>query len=155
MQSSVTVPQAFDAFVDSHEAGLRHALVGYFGWDLGRDAAAQAWLYGLEHWNRVSEMENPLGYLYRVGQRWGRNQRPRRFVWGANDSIHEHSFEPGLIPALKELPSKQRVCVVLRHGLDMDYAEIARLTNSSHAASRKNVERALSRLRQALEVTSA
>ncbi len=98
-------------------------------------------------------MENPAGYLYRVGQRWGRRQRrvvptPRE----APSTRQDPWFEPGLTPALKNLSVKQRVAVVLRHGLDMTYGDIARLTDSSQSAVRKNVQRALAELRKALEV---
>jgi len=152
LQIDVTVRLSFAEFVESKERELRHALVGHFGSDLGRDATAEALLYGLEHWDRVSGMKNPAGYLYRVGQRWGGRQRPRRVGFGIVDSTQEPWFEPGLRAALEGLPGKQRVAVVLRHGLDMDYSDIARLTNSTEATIRKNVQRALAGLRKALEV---
>lgn len=151
LQSEVSVRETFAEFVESNEAGIRHALIGQLGSDVGRDAAAQALLYGLEHWERVSGMENPAGYLFRVGQRWG-GQRPRRVRFGIVDSTQDPWFEPGLAAALESLPVKQRVAVVLRHGSDMDYWDIARLTNSTEATVRKNVERGLAGLRKSLEV---
>ncbi len=152
MQSESTVRGTFSEFVGSFEHEIRHALVGRFGSGLGRDAAAQALLYGLEHWDRVSAMENPAGYLYRVGQRWGGRQRPRRVHFGIVDATQDPWFEPGLAAALESLPARQRVAVILRHGSDMAYSEIARLTNSTEASVRKNVERGLTGLRKALEV---
>ncbi len=151
MLSDVTSRATFEEFVESNEHELRHALVSRFGSDLGRDAAAQALLYGLEHWERLSGMENPAGYLYRVGQRWGGRQRPRRIRFGVVDSTREPWVEPGLAAALQSLSVRQRVAVVLRHGLDMDYSDIALLTNSTETTARKNVQRALARLRKALE----
>ena len=38
------------------------------GPELGREAAAEALVYGWEQWDRISEMANPAGYLYRVGR---------------------------------------------------------------------------------------
>ncbi len=148
----MTLRATFEEFVESNERELRHALVSRFGSDLGRDAAAQALLYGLEHWERLSGMENPAGYLYRVGQRWGGRQRPGLDRFGVVDSTREPWVEPGLAAAMQSLSVKQRVAVVLRHGLDMDYSEIARLTNSTETTVRKNVQRALAGLRKALEV---
>jgi hypothetical protein len=29
----------------------------------GRDAAADALAYGWEHWERIKDMKNPIGYL--------------------------------------------------------------------------------------------
>ena len=152
MQLEVSVHETFSEFVENNEAGIRHALIGQLGPDAGRDAAAQALLYGLENWGRVSSMENPAGYLFRVGQRWGRHRRPLRVEFEVLDSTREHWFEPGLEAALKSLPARQRVAVILRHGTDMSYPDIARLTNSLEATVRKNVERGLVRLRKILEV---
>ena len=152
MQSEVQVGVDFSTFVKEAEPGLRHALIAELGYETGRDAAAQALLYGLENWDRVSRMENPAGYLYRVGQRWGR-RHPLTLLRHGDIAGHDDRWiEPGLLPALEALPTQQRVAVVLRHGLDMGYGEIAELTSSNEPAVRKNVERALSTLRKVLEV---
>ena len=63
-----TTSKTFSAFVEEHEAPLRHALTARFGLDIGKEAAADALAYGWEHWSRVSTMENPVGYLYTVGR---------------------------------------------------------------------------------------
>ena len=152
LQSETSQGVAFSDFVRRHEADIRRALVAYFGSDLGRDAAAQALLYGLENWDRIGSMVNPSGYLYRVGQRWGLRQKRPRVSFGIVSSSEDLWFEPGLRPALERLPDKQRVAVVLRCGADMDYAEIARLTGASESGVRKSVERGLASLRKALEV---
>jgi DNA-directed RNA polymerase specialized sigma24 family protein len=153
LKSDVTVRTSFSQFVEDNESEIRHALVGYFGSDLGRDAAAQALLYGLENWERVGGMQNPAGYLFRVGQRRGGRKQSRRARFGIVAATQDDPwFEPGLASALERLPAKQRVAVVLRHGSDMDYSEIARLTNSTEPTVRKNVERGLAGLRKSLEV---
>lgn len=59
---------SFAEFVRTHERHLRQALVGLLGGELGRDAAADALEYGWRHWARVRDMENPIGYLYKVGR---------------------------------------------------------------------------------------
>jgi RNA polymerase sigma-70 factor (ECF subfamily) len=148
----VTEDRSFSAFVEERESDLRRALTGEFGPHRGRDAAAQALLYGLENWSRVSELDNPAGYLFRVGQRWGRRQQSRPIVFAPIDQAPSPWFEPGLAPALAGLPTNQRVAVVLRCASDMAYADIAALTDQSEAAVRKQVERGLASLRQALEV---
>jgi hypothetical protein len=72
---------SFTEFVEGSELRLRQALMASFGPDVGRDAAAEAFAYGWEHWDTVSGMKNPIGYLYRVGQtsgqRDGRSFLPR------------------------------------------------------------------------------
>jgi len=62
-----TKAESFSGFVTGHETRLRQALTAVFGVDGGTDAAAEALAYGWEHWDRVSVMDNPSGYLYRVG----------------------------------------------------------------------------------------
>jgi hypothetical protein len=62
------VTEAFESFVAVAEPRLRHALVAAVGRDLGRDAAAEALAFGWEHWDDIKVMENPIGYLYRVGR---------------------------------------------------------------------------------------
>jgi RNA polymerase sigma factor (sigma-70 family) len=153
LRSQVRGGLTFSDFVDASEAPLRHALIAQFGGETGREAASEALLYGLENWDRIGVMDNPAGYLFRVGQRWGRRSRPRTFSLGVVHSEDSAWFEPGLVPALDALSDKQRVAVVLRHGSDMGYSEIAELTGMSETAVRKNVERALAALRKALEVS--
>lgn len=58
----------YAVFVREHDLRLRQALSSAYGPDLGREAAAEAFAYGWEHWERVAVMDNPIGYLYRVGQ---------------------------------------------------------------------------------------
>jgi DNA-directed RNA polymerase specialized sigma24 family protein len=72
-----TESDAFTVFYSETEPQLRRALTAAVGADAGRDATAEALAYGWEHWDRVGAMDNPAGYLYRVGRSKARN-RPRR-----------------------------------------------------------------------------
>ncbi|MEL6984765.1 MAG: hypothetical protein AAFO29_20220, partial [Actinomycetota bacterium] len=56
------------AFFDAGERQLRLALTGAFGVEVGRDAAAEALTWAWQNWDRVQGMDNPMGYLYRVGR---------------------------------------------------------------------------------------
>ena len=69
------------------------------------------------------------------------------------EEYHEPWVEPGLPDALRKLPERQRVAVVLRHGSDWSYDQIGHFLDSSPTSVRKNVERGLARLRVELEVT--
>jgi RNA polymerase sigma factor (sigma-70 family) len=62
-------------------------------------------------------------------------------------------LEPRLPEALAALSEHQRVAVVLRHGVDWSYDQIAEFLESSTVSVRKNVERGLTNLRVALEVS--
>ena len=78
MLPDATGTDTFTAFVTATEARLRHALTAAWGVEIGRESAAEALAYGWEHWDRVSGMDNPAGYLYRVGRDRARRMKPRR-----------------------------------------------------------------------------
>ncbi|MEM8708987.1 MAG: hypothetical protein AAGE98_21175 [Actinomycetota bacterium] len=69
---NTTDTSTFATFFAEAEPKLRPALIARYGGELGRDATAEALAYGWQHWDRVAAMDNPVGYLYRVGERWGR-----------------------------------------------------------------------------------
>ena len=88
------------------EARLRIALSAAHGLETGREAAAEALAYGWEHWDRIQTMENPAGYLYRVGQNQARRMRPKQpLSLPAVDPQREPWVEPGLPAALAKLPN--------------------------------------------------
>ena len=59
-------PTDFEAFVFANEPTLHRALVAAYGYEDGREAAAEAFAYAWEHWTRVRDMPNAVGYLFRV-----------------------------------------------------------------------------------------
>ena len=65
----------FEGFVREGEPRLRRALVAASGSEEGRDATAEAFAYAWEHWKRVRQMPNALGYLFRVAQSRRRRRR--------------------------------------------------------------------------------
>jgi RNA polymerase sigma factor (sigma-70 family) len=143
---------AFEAFVRAAEPALRRALVAAYGHEDGREAAAEALAYAWEHWNRVSQMPNPAGYLFRVARssaaksrRWRRP--PAVFAIPADA---EHLFEPGLPAALAALSERQRIAVVLRVGFGYTLREVADLTGTKVTTVQNHMERGLRRLRERL-----
>jgi DNA-directed RNA polymerase specialized sigma24 family protein len=141
---------AFTAFMTEVEPRLRRALVALRGREEGRDATAEALAWAWEHWAEVQVMANPAGYLYRVGQS---RSRPRRALRHPAPAVHQDpAFEPGLGPALRRLSEPQRAAVVLVHGCGWTYQEVAAALNVSKSSVGTHVARALTRLRQELEV---
>lgn len=143
----------FEEFAATAGSRLRAGLVAAYGPDLGLDVAAEALAYGWEHWSRIGAMENPSGYLYRVGQTAARrSRRPQGFLpMPAADDVHD--FEPRLVPALEELTESQRVCVVMVHGYGWGQTEVAELLELSPSTVRTHIARGLEHLQQALEVS--
>jgi RNA polymerase sigma factor (sigma-70 family) len=150
-----TTTEGFTEFATANERSLRQALTGWFGPDLGREAAAEALAYGWEHWDRVQGMDNPSGYLYRVGLNWGRKRVKRRDVVFPSIPVQpSDSFEPGLPEALARLSDKQRSVVLLVHGHGWSLSEVANLLEVSKGTVQTHLERGMTRLRRRLKVST-
>ncbi len=145
----------FDAFVRDAEQRLSLTFAAAYGPDLGKEATAEALAYAWEHWDRLSAMTNPVGYLYRVGQSRVRRHRFRRPpVTPPVAGRHEPWIEPGLPAALATLSLRQRVAVVLIEGFGWTQPEVAALIGVSRSSVQKHLERGLLRLRSQLGVGS-
>lgn len=142
--------EQFREFVDSTEPRLHRAFVAQLGWDLGREATAEALAYAWEHWNKLSAMANPAGYLFRVGKSRVRRRRTRVLFQPPDDDTHW--FEPSLVRSLAALSERQRVAVVLVHGYGWTSREVADMTGIRVTTVQSHLERGLARLRAQLEV---
>ena len=128
------------------------ALTAAYGPEVGHEATAEALSYGWRHWDRVVKMENPVGFLFRVGQ-----SRARRYLiwWNRRpcppiepgEGNPEPWIEPGLPQALGRLSKRQRVTVVLVAGFGWTQGEVADL----FGVCRTTVEQHLSRVGGASE----
>jgi len=147
-----TLADTFTDFVNGAEPRLRHALCAAFGGDLGRDATAQALAYGWEHWTRVRGMDNPTGYLWAVGRNHARRQRYSRPSFLELPVATMPWIEPGLPKAMARLSERQRVSVVLIHGLQWTYNEVAELLGVSKSTVQTQAERGMARLRRQIGV---
>ncbi len=141
-------------FVLGNERRLRHALSATLGLETGREAAAEALAYGWEHWERIREMENSIGYLYVVGRDRGRKMsRNRRVVFP--DVIEDRTpwVEPGLPRALAALPERERVVVLLVHAYGWAMSEVAELLEVTKSTVQTHSERGVRKLRRKLGVS--
>lgn len=146
-----TLVDSFTTFVKETERRLKHALSVGFGAEAGGEATAEALAYGWEHWDRIRDMENPAGYLYRVGKRRARRTRLRfRPVFPPVPPDHMPWVEPGLPEALSRLSEQQRVAVWLVCGFEWTYSEVAELLGLRLTTVQNHVERALGKLRKGL-----
>jgi RNA polymerase sigma factor (sigma-70 family) len=141
---------AFTTFVDEVEPRLRRALVALRGRELGRDATAEALAWAWEHWDQVQLMDNPAGYLYRVGT--SRSRSRRRALLPVATASDERRYEPGLAPALAGLSERQRSVVVLVHGCGWSYAEVAQALGIAKSSVGTHLARAMEQLRAQLGV---
>ena len=144
---------SFTEFVKAAELRLQCALVPLLGLEPAREATAEALAYGWEHWDRLSVMENPAGYLYRVGVGKGRRTKVSLHIAYEPRAVDSPAwFEPGLAGALESLSEKQRVVVSLVHGYGWSLTEVAQLLGVGKSTVQSYEQRALDRLRRKLGV---
>ena len=139
----------FEGFAIEAAPRLRRALLGSVGVDAVEDAVAEALAYGFEHWARVREMDNPVGYLYRVGRSRSRSRR-RAVRLFREPSVVIPEVEDGLVESLLRLPEPQRVAVWLVHGCGWSHRETADVLDVSPSTVATHIARGLQRLRRDL-----
>jgi len=133
---------------------LERALVARYGVDDGREATSESIAYAVEHWDRLSTMTNPAGYLFRVGQSYGSRLSSR---WRRSRLLVEHPatsdslFDADLQAALMKLKPNERVAIVLVHSHGHSYAEVAEVLDVPTTTVSNHLNRGLSRLRKLLE----
>jgi RNA polymerase sigma factor (sigma-70 family) len=141
--------RAFSEFVETHGERLRRVLVAGYGVEVGNDACAEALAYAWEHWDRVSALDNPVGYLYRVAQSSTRRHRrwSRRVALPSESPPEPGALDADLSSALGRLSQRQRQCVVLVHVYDWTYQQAADSLNLPLTTVRNHVHRGLKALR--------
>ena len=72
-----TAEDEFTSFYQDVEPRLRRALVAGYGVERGREAATDALVYAWRKWDKVRNLGNPTGYLYRVGQNIAKRAKKR------------------------------------------------------------------------------
>jgi RNA polymerase sigma-70 factor (ECF subfamily) len=143
------------------ETRLRRAFVARFGVEVGVEATAEAMAWAWEHRGELAAMDNPAGYLFRVGQsrsrrllRWRREPvsfppEPADASSGSGGAGSPWA-EPGLDRALAALPADERTAVVLVHCFQWTYAEVGDLLGVALHTVRNHVHRGLTKLRTEL-----
>jgi len=146
--------EAFTGFVREVGPRLKQSLIAALGGEVGREATAEALAWAWENWSRLQTMQNPAGYLYRVGRNRGISALRRRPVFPPLiESPSEGPWiEPGLPLALAHLAEMQRVTVLLVHGFGWTYREVAEHLGVAVGTVQTHVERGMSKLRIELKV---
>lgn len=145
----------FEEFFHDAEARLRQALVASYGPVDGREATVDALSWGWEHWEQLTAMSNPVGYLYRVGQsavrRFGTRSLPIDVTRPSETRLAMPT--PELLPALARLSIQQRTAVLLVHAYGWSQADVAALLEINPSTVREHLNRAVARLREDLEAS--
>lgn len=151
--------QDFDDFVVGRSPVLLRTAVLLCGGDVhaGEDLLQQALLRVAGRWHAASGNPTPytravLVNLARDRRRW-LSRRPAEAAWSdATEAslVSEDGqaiFDDVVVVALRELPSRQRVAVVLRYWEDLSIEETAQLMGCSTGTVKSNASRGLDRLR--------
>lgn len=149
-----TTEQAFTRFVKEVEPRLSYSFAAAYGPEIGADVTADALEWAWEHWEKVTQMANPAGYLYRVGQSKARWYHRPRVLFPDMPPAEVPDLSPELPMALETLSRNQRVAVVMIHGLGYTEREVADLLGLSRWSVRTHADRGMKRLRSALGVTA-
>ena len=152
MAVDTTARASFAAFFGEVEPRLRLALIAALGHEKGREATSEAMVFGWEHWDRIEQMTNPAGYLYRVGRSRAR-VRWRHLRFDPEPPQRLPEMEPGLLTALRGLSEKQRIVVFLVHAMGWTRGETAELLGVSINTVGSHLDRGLAKLRRSLGVT--
>src|SRR5262245_41229114 len=112
------------------------------------------------HWSRVRRAGNPVGYArtsltHTFVDEQRRAYRRRELTTDVVTERVAHEHDPDLaravLAALATLAPRQRAVVVLRHFLDLDIAETARMLGCTTGTVKSQNAKALGHLRAALE----
>lgn len=150
---------AFDEFYGAHVQRIYRALAVTLGNDdLAREAVDEAMTRAYAHWRRVRGLDNPAGWVFRVGFNWATSwwRKVRREQGVLTDDRHPRASatDPAAIAAreaLAGLPLGQRAVIVCRVLLDLSTAETADALGVSEGTVKSRLSRGLSALRQVLE----
>jgi len=142
----------FETFFRSEYARLVRALYLLTGSRSDtEDVAQEAMARVYERWERVSTMERPAGYLYRVALHLDRRRRyrlrlqPRRPRTGPSEPADPSvvaEAKSDVLRALLALPPEQRAALVLTGWLGMDGAQAANVLGTKPSTLRARLSRA-------------
>jgi RNA polymerase sigma factor (sigma-70 family) len=151
------VEQAFDLFVRADGQRLRRVMISQYGLEIGCESTDAALAWAWEHWDRLDGIANRAGYLYRVAQTQARRAinrgRPVMFPDEPRRTTEPGSSEVDgdLAEALRRLPDRQRVAVVLVHVFGWTPSEVGEITGVAPATIRSHLRRGLRQLRRSLK----
>ena len=123
---------------------------------LASEAVDEAMARAYQRWNRVQSLDNPGGWVYRVGLNWSRSILRRALrpapVWVTNDDavVDRGGLDPAIDRALAALSIKQRAVVVCRLLIGYSEAQTAAALGVRPGTVKSRLARATARLQSLL-----
>jgi RNA polymerase sigma factor (sigma-70 family) len=154
---------AFEAWYREAYPSIRASIAVLAGEDYGAEATAEAFARAYQHWPRVSRMESPSGWTFRVAhnlvRRRARRARVEATLWRSRPPPDQPDGDQGsplalstdLIRELQNLGPRMRLAVVLRYVADMTEADVA----VAMGITRGGVSALLAKARSRLQVRLA
>lgn len=149
----------FEAVYRRDHEMLRRALsLGLGDTELANEAVDEAFTRAYARWSRVSQLDDPTAWLYRVASNWAtswlrkRRMHPVRPTEELETARYDVVEDPAVLAAIEALPSAQRAVIVLRFYLDWDIARIATALDVPPGTVKSRLQRALTRLHDVEEV---
>lgn len=153
-------PRTFEDFYRLRRDSIARTLaVTINNSSLASDAVDEAMLRAYQRWRQVREMNNPDGWVYRVGLNYARDRLRKRKRERLQD-VPEVGIDPTplgdpvVAKAIEELPMSYRAVVVLRYYADWSLADIAEALEVPLGTVKSRLNRAHTNLKNALEVSS-
>ena len=147
----------FQEFLEDHRATVYRFLSVAVGPQDADDAFQETFLAALRAYPRVREPDKLDRWILAIASRKAidHHRGAGRRAVSTDDPPERPVHDPAprdpddpLWAAVRALPPRQRVAVVLRHVLDRPYAEIAELMGCSEQTARANVYQGTKRLRE-------
>jgi RNA polymerase sigma-70 factor, ECF subfamily len=158
------VDEGFEFFFRSSYAPVvRNLAVALGDLHAAEDVAQRAFAKALDRWPRVRQMDRPEGWVYVVAV--NAHRRSVRTAARRTGDLRrtETSVDPAellvdqlaLAGALREIPARQRLAVVLRYLCQLSTAEVADAMHCAPGTVKSTLHEALSRLRIELSEKNA
>jgi len=150
--------ESFEAFFGEHyESVVRGLSVAFREPLLAEEATQEAFTRAYARWERIRGMERPAGWVYVVAVRVARRRRrdllgdpSARAAGSERDIATEVVDRVTLQAAIEQLPSRQRVALVLRYYGGLPLGEIATAMGCALGTVKSTLHAAHARL--ALEI---
>jgi RNA polymerase sigma factor (sigma-70 family) len=146
---------AFEAFVTDTRVGLTRAISAHHNPQMAGDLVAEAYAWAWANWDRLEDMRNPGGYLFRLADRLGTRRaiKARREPSTDPSTLQtqpwfDSTINPDIAQLLSGLPPRQRAAVLLIHAYEYTYRETAELMDVPVTTITNDVIRGVKALRQ-------
>ena len=148
---------SFEDFWRADRASLARALaLTLSDVQLAAEATDEAMARAFQHWARVSTLDSPMGWTYRVGLNWSRSvlrrvrRRPPPWMAQPNTQHDPSPIDPSVVAALQALSAGQRSVVVCRLLLNQSEQQTADLLRIRPGTVKSRLARATAQLATSL-----